>query len=93
VEQFLAYAISHMDGVRGLEGWRWIFILEGIVTGCFGIILAIFTPSWPEKARFLAADERENLLKRLEIERGQEKLDMHNVDWLRCMLNWKTWAM
>jgi MFS family permease len=25
----LAYAISKMDGVGGLEGWRWIFILEG----------------------------------------------------------------
>lgn len=31
----LAYGIAHMDGVGGLEGWRWIFILEGIVrTAC-----------------------------------------------------------
>lgn len=90
---FLAYAISHMDGVHGLEGWRWIFILEGIVTGCFGIVLAIFTPSWPEKARFLNEPEREYLLRRLEIERGKENLDMQDVNWIRCMLNWKTWAI
>lgn len=25
----LAFAIAKMDGVAGLEGWRWIFILEG----------------------------------------------------------------
>jgi MFS family permease len=25
----LAYAITKMDGIAGLEGWRWIFILEG----------------------------------------------------------------
>ena len=25
----LAYAISFMDGVRGLSGWRWVFIIEG----------------------------------------------------------------
>jgi MFS family permease len=24
----LAYAISFMNGVAGLEGWRWIFIIE-----------------------------------------------------------------
>jgi MFS family permease len=30
----LAFAIQKMDGVAGLEGWRWIFILEGIVTVC-----------------------------------------------------------
>ncbi|KAK9417083.1 putative Major facilitator superfamily (MFS) profile domain-containing protein [Seiridium unicorne] len=90
---FLAYAISHMDGLHGLEGWRWIFILEGIVTGCFGFVLAIFTPDWPEKARFLKDHERDNLLARLEAERGQEKMDMQNVDWVKCVLNWKTWAV
>lgn len=25
----LAYGIGYMDGVAGLSGWRWIFILEG----------------------------------------------------------------
>jgi MFS transporter, ACS family, DAL5 transporter family protein len=33
----LAFGIAHMDGVGGLEGWRWIFILEGIVTGEHGL--------------------------------------------------------
>lgn len=28
----LAFAIAKMDGIGNLEGWRWIFILEGIVT-------------------------------------------------------------
>src|ERR1700761_4555771 len=28
----LAFAISKMNGVGGLAGWRWIFILEGIAT-------------------------------------------------------------
>ena len=30
----LAFAIQKMDGIAGLEGWRWIFILEGILTVC-----------------------------------------------------------
>ncbi len=28
----LAFAIAKLDGLGGLEGWRWIFILEGIAT-------------------------------------------------------------
>jgi MFS family permease len=25
----LAYAIQHIDGTGGLQGWRWVFIIEG----------------------------------------------------------------
>jgi uncharacterized membrane protein len=32
----LAAAIANMDGVGGYEGWRWIFILEGIFTVLIG---------------------------------------------------------
>lgn len=58
----LAAAIAQMDGVAGLEGWRWIFILEGLATVCIGImcfILLIDTPAlstrWldPEEIRYL----------------------------------------
>jgi hypothetical protein len=27
----LAYGLMQMDGVQGLGGWRWIFIIEGVV--------------------------------------------------------------
>ena len=33
----LAAAIAKMDGVGGYEGWRWIFLLEGIVTVALGV--------------------------------------------------------
>lgn len=58
----LAAAISQMDGVAGLEGWRWIFILEGIATvviGCVSTFCLVDMPhtsiSWltPEEHRFL----------------------------------------
>jgi MFS family permease len=61
----LAYGIAKMDGVGGLEGWRWIFILEGIVT-----VLVAFFAFWalydfPETASFLTEEEREFVIHRL----------------------------
>lgn len=28
----LAYGLMQMDGIQGKEGWRWIFIMEGVVS-------------------------------------------------------------
>ena len=58
----LAAAIAKMDGVGGYEGWRWIFLLEGIVTVFLGVscfFLLIDSPAlstrWlePDEIRFL----------------------------------------
>ena len=32
----LAYAIAHMEGVAGYSSWRWIFILEGLLSVLVG---------------------------------------------------------
>jgi hypothetical protein len=34
-----------MGGRGGLAGWRWILIIEGIVTAIVGILAAIILPS------------------------------------------------
>lgn len=28
----LAFGLTQMNGTRGIAGWRWIFILEGVVS-------------------------------------------------------------
>lgn len=30
-----------MDGVGGLRGWQWLFILEGSITAVYGIVLKV----------------------------------------------------
>ncbi|GKZ39790.1 hypothetical protein AbraIFM66950_001220, partial [Aspergillus brasiliensis] len=57
----LAFGISKMDGIRGIAGWRWIFILEGIVPSAFGLLLPFLLPDSPEKVGWLSAEEKRYL--------------------------------
>jgi len=54
----LATAIIKMEGVGGLAGWRWIFILEGIATILSSIIAALVLPAGIISAKFLTEEER-----------------------------------
>ena len=47
-----------MDGLRGLAGWRWIFILEGVGTVVLSIVAAFILPADLASAKFLTAEER-----------------------------------
>ncbi|KAF2751438.1 MFS general substrate transporter [Sporormia fimetaria CBS 119925] len=62
VSGLLAYAISFMNGVGGLAGWRWLFILEGIPAILCGIYTFFYLPNYPENALFLTEDEREAVI-------------------------------
>ncbi|KAK4216691.1 major facilitator superfamily domain-containing protein [Rhypophila decipiens] len=67
----LASAIGKMDYMRGYRGWRWIFILEGVVTVLFGILFLFTFPSFPEEATWLTEDERAYVKARLEADQGK----------------------
>lgn len=66
----LAFAIAKMDGVGGLEGWRWIFILEGIVTVLVAIWAFFALYDFPETASFLTEEERAFVVFRLKYQSG-----------------------
>ncbi|CAJ2501270.1 Uu.00g041230.m01.CDS01 [Anthostomella pinea] len=64
----LAFAIAKMDGVGNLEGWRWIFILEGIVTVIVAIAAFFILHDFPETATFLTEEERAFVVFRLKYQ-------------------------
>lgn len=68
----LAYGIAHMDGVGNLEGWRWIFILEGILTVIVAIMAYFTLYDFPETATFLTEEERAFVVYRLKYQ-GQDE--------------------
>jgi len=58
----------------GLEGWRWLFILEGIPAILLGIITIFYLTDWPHQARWLPAEEREWISAELEREKKAKQL-------------------
>ncbi|KAI0345948.1 MFS general substrate transporter [Trametopsis cervina] len=55
----LAAGIQNMHGIRGLPGWAWIFILEGVFTTLFGLATWLVIPAGPHALRHLSPAERE----------------------------------
>lgn len=66
----LASAIGKMNGMRGYRGWRWIFILEGVLTCVVSIFFFFLLPNFPENSKWLTKEEREYVQARLHADQG-----------------------
>lgn len=64
----LAYLIVKMNGVGGYAGWRWIFILEGLLTVVIAIVALFLLYDFPETASFLTPEERAWAVHRLKYQ-------------------------
>ena len=81
-----------MDGIQGYGGWRWIFIIEGIVTVAVALVSKVLIVDWPEKAKFLSMKEREHLLARLHEDTGYATMGrLNKISAKRVFGDWKIW--
>lgn len=94
----LAFAIDNMSGIGGLEGWRWIFLIEGMATVVLGFSAFWLLPDAPDTAKFLTAGERKMLCDSLRADTGTTsgELDLHDkFHWptiKAAFLDWKIWV-
>ena len=72
----------------GLHGWQWMFILEGIPTLLFGIIVLLWLPDRPANAKWLSAEDKQLIGARLAED------PVHEAQSLGDMLSdWRVWAL
>jgi MFS family permease len=55
----------------GWEGWRWVFILEGVPSVIFGVVTLFYLTDKPSEAKWLPEDEKQWIVGELERERRE----------------------
>ncbi|KAH8078634.1 MFS general substrate transporter [Filobasidium floriforme] len=61
----LAYGITGLEGRYGIEGWRWLFLIEGVMTFGCGILGPLLIVGYPkDKHGWLSQDEQRYLMLR-----------------------------
>ena len=95
ISPLLAFGILRLRGYGGYEGWRWLFLLEGLLTLSIGI-WSIFrmTPSvtqtkawWRPKGWFTEREEK--IIVNRVLRDDPSKGDMHNRQAITLKLLWK----
>lgn len=90
---------ARIDGAHGIAGWRWLFLVEGVVT-CG---LAFFAPfgllDYPSTCRKLTPDERKLAMRRLAAdgimnrEEGADHKTTHIKALYSAVTNWRVWLL
>ena len=74
----ISAALLGLNGVLGLAGWQWLFILEAAPAIILGFVALLWLTDKPENASWLAPDQQAWLIRRLEEENRQRKPVEHH---------------
>jgi ACS family tartrate transporter-like MFS transporter len=88
----LSGALMELNGIMGLHGWQWLFLVEGIPALVLGLVTFWFLTDRPADATWLAADEREWLSKAILQEQAAIQDPRSRSVW-RALMDWKILAL
>lgn len=69
----LSTSILGMEGLAGLHGWQWMFILEGLPATVLAFLSLKLLPDRPQSAPFLTDEERRIVIARLKKDDGSSE--------------------
>lgn len=77
----LGGALLNMEGIGGLHGWQWMFLIEGIPACFLAIVVWKMLPDRPTQAKFLTYEEAASLEARIAAEdaAGAEASGTHKL--------------
>ncbi|KUL89722.1 hypothetical protein ZTR_00602 [Talaromyces verruculosus] len=96
IASFIAYGVLHMRGVDGREGWRWLFLIEALITIVIGFLSFLFlipgptqTKTWWNPNGFFTEREEKIIVNRV-LRDDPSKGDMHNRQALSLKMLWQS---
>lgn len=87
--------LAGLDGRNGLAAWRWVFIIDGLITifvALYGMAVFPDTPT-STAAFYLSAEDRRRCVERM-VEDGREETS--NFTWslfLRAVNSWQLYVL
>ncbi|KAK4150769.1 major facilitator superfamily domain-containing protein [Chaetomidium leptoderma] len=97
LSSLLAYDILHMRGVQGHSGWRWLFLIEGLLTLVVGILAFLLMPagpcqtaSWFRGKNGWFTEREEKIMVNRVLREDPSKSDMHNRQPITPRLLWQS---
>jgi len=85
-------AILGMDGIWGLHGWQWVFIIEAIPAIVLAFVVLKYMTDRPGVAKWLTTDEREWLEGELQSERRDVE-SRHRLNLLQALTDPRVLAL
>jgi ACS family tartrate transporter-like MFS transporter len=91
----LAGPLLHLQGRLGLAGWQWLFLLEGLPSVLFSVVLWRFLTDEPKEAEWLSGEERDWLVREMASEAGDMGLGVggHGEDIGRALRDRRVWRL
>jgi len=77
----LSALLLELNGVLGLKGWQWLFIVEAVPTVLLGVACLRILTDRPSGAKWLTAEQRDWLLGRLDADTGKKAAIGHMSLW------------
>ena len=69
----LSGGLLELDGLAGLDGWQWLFLVEGLPAVALGLVTLRFLDDRPEDAAWLSPEERSLLSGEVAAERERRE--------------------
>src|SRR5688572_19994456 len=88
----LSHAILSLDGWLGLQGWQWLFVLEGFPAVVLGVLTLRVLTDRPEQATWLPTGDREWLSQTMADERARRSATGH-VSIGRSLISGRVWLL
>lgn len=72
------------------QGWRWIFIIEGVITIVAGLAAPLFLIEFPEKASFITERQKHIAQTRVRLEKESKEVKHPSFkETLIMLIDWK----